>query len=144
MSWFWFALSAAILWGLSYTINQITLQHFDEVELLFFESVVIFVIISGYFIFRGNFSSFAHKLTNPKQFGLILCSGLIYVVASWLILKSISASNAGLAAIIESCYPIFTVAFAYLFFGVIQLNFASSIGFIMILAGIVIVKFYGH
>lgn len=144
MAWFWYALGAAILWGLSYTINQVTLQHFTEVEVLFFESVIIFVIISIYFVIKGDFASFTEKLTNPKQFTLILCSGIIYVVASWLVLKSITASNAGLAAIIESCYPIFTVLFAYLFFGFIQLNFGSAIGFVLILSGIIIVKIYGH
>lgn len=144
MSWFWYALGAAILWGLSYTINQVTLKHFDEVELLFFESLVVFLIIGGYFMFRGNFAEFAHKLLNPKQLTLIICSSLIYVVASWLILKSISASNAGLAAIIESCYPIFTVIFAFIFFGQLQLNLMSGIGFCLILTGIIIVKFYGH
>lgn len=144
MSWFWYALGAAILWGLSYTINQVTLKHFSEVELLFFESFIVFAIVCIYFIYQGNFSGFLNKLTNPKQLFLILCSGFIYVIASWLILKSISASNAGLAAIIESCYPIFTVIFAFIFFGQLQLNLMSGIGFCLILAGIIIVKFYGH
>jgi uncharacterized membrane protein len=142
MAWFWFALGAAILWGLSYTINQATLRYFTEIELLFFEAFVVFVIFAGYFVFRGNFSSFANKLTNPKTLGLIISSSLIYIVASYFILKSISASNASLAAIIESSYPIFTVLFAFIFFGQLQLNLISAIGFVMILAGIIIVKLY--
>ncbi|AUR52634.1 EamA family transporter [Aquella oligotrophica] len=142
MSWFWFALCAAILWGLSYTINQLTLQYFNEIELLFFEAFIVFVILAAYFIVKGNFGSFTSKLANPKLLGLIISSGLIYVVASYFILKSITASNASLAAIIESSYPIFTVLFAFIFFGQLQLNLISGIGFILILSGIIIVKFY--
>jgi len=142
MSWFWFALGAAILWGLSYTINQATLQYFDTTELLFFEALVVFIILAGYFIFKGNLGSFTSKLGNPKMFALIMGSALIYIVASYFILKSITASNASLAAIIESSYPIFTVLFGFIFFGQLQLNLMSGIGFILILSGIIIVKLY--
>lgn len=142
MSWFWFALGAAILWGLSYAINQATLCYFNEIELLFFETFIAFIIIASYFIFKGNFGSFGSKLTNPKMLALITSSAIIYVIASYFILKSISASNASLAAIIESAYPIFTVLFGFLFLGQLQLNLMSGIGFILILAGIIIVKLY--
>ncbi len=144
MSWFWLALSAAVLWGLGYTINQITLRHFNTMELLLFESMIVFSVFAAYFVWRGDLTSFLTKLSSPKQLALIISSSLIYVVASILILKSISSSNASLAAIIESCYPIFTVLFAFLLFGEIQLNLASAIGFILILSGIIIVKIYGH
>lgn len=144
MSWFWFALSAAILWGLGYTINQVTLKHFSAIELIFFESIIVCVIFGVYFVYKGNFSEFTSKLSNPRHLGLILTSSLIYIVASIFIFKSISSSNAALAAIIESCYPIFTVLFAFIVFGEIQLNLISALGFILILAGIIIVKIYGH
>lgn len=85
-----------------------------------------------------------HKLANPKQLALIILSSFVYIVASLLILKSISASNAALAAIIESCYPIFTVIFAFVLFGEIQLNLISALGYVLILCGIIIVKVYGH
>lgn len=144
MSWFWLALSAAVLWGLGYLMNQITLKHFNPMELLFCESLIVFVSFSAYFLIRGDFSLFAAKLSNPKQSIMLIASSLIYVVASVLILKSIVASNAAVAAIIESCYPIFTVIFAFIFLGELQLNLASACGFILILIGIIIVKIYGH
>lgn len=143
MSWFWLAFSAAILWGLGYAMNQVTLKHFDTMELLLFESMVVFITFALYFISRGDWNGFLHKLSNPKQLGLIIASSLIYVVASILILKSINSSNASLAAIVESSYPIFTVVFAFIIFGEFQLNLASGIGFILILSGIIIVKIFG-
>ena len=143
MYWFWLAFAAAVLWGLGYTMNQVTLKHFSTMELLLFESMVVFSAFAIYFIWLGDWGDFISKLANPKQLALITGSSLIYVVASILILKSISSSNASLAAIIESCYPIFTVLFSFIFFGEIQLNLASAIGFVLILSGIIIVKFYG-
>lgn len=144
MTWFWLALGAAALWGFSYTINQVTLKHFSAIELLLFESFVVFSIAAIYFVWRGDFHVFMHKLANPKQLALIILSSFVYIVASLLILKSISASNAALAAIIESCYPIFTVIFAFILFGEIQLNLISALGYLLILCGIIIVKTYGH
>jgi|SRR6185437_13432514 len=143
MPWFWMALGAAILWGLGYTINQVTLKYFSALELLLFEATVIFGTCIIYFIWKGDLGSFIGKLSNPKQLGLIIISSLIYIVASLLIFKSISSSNASLAAIIESCYPIFTVLFAFIILGEFQLNIASAIGFVLIISGIVIVKLYG-
>lgn len=144
MTWFWLALCAAALWGFGYTINQVTLKHFSAVELLLFESFVVFSVAAIYFIWRGDFHAFMHKLANPKQLALIILSSFVYIIASILILKSISASNAALAAIIESCYPIFTVLFAFLLFGELQLNLISALGYLLILSGVIIVKIYGH
>ncbi len=142
MSWFWLALSAAVLWGLGYTFNQITLKKFSALELLFFESVLISIVIFIYFLWKENFSNFLHKLANPKQLALISGSSIIFLIASLLIFKSIKTSNAGLAAIIEASYPIFTVIFAYLILGESQLNPISAIGFALVIAGIIIIKQY--
>jgi drug/metabolite transporter (DMT)-like permease len=144
MSWFWMALGAAILWGLGYTINQSTLKTFSAIELLFFESVLASIALGIYLIFSGKFGVFVAKLHNPRSLFIILTSTIIYVVASILIFKSISSSNASIAAIIESCYPVFTVIFAFIIFGQLQLNLISSIGFIFIISGIVMVKIYGQ
>lgn len=144
MNWFWMALFAAVLWGLGYTINQITLKTFSAYELLFFESITVSFVLGGYLVYTKQIGSFITKLTNPKELMIIIASSAIYTVASILIFKSISSSNATIAAIIESCYPIFTVIFAFIIFGQLQLNLASVIGFIMILSGIILVKLYGH
>lgn len=144
MSWFWLALCAAVLWGLGYTINQNTLKYFSALELLFFESIIVGVALGIYLLYSGQIGTFVHKLQNIKYLGLILASTIIYTVASILIFKSIGSSNATIAAIIESCYPIFTVVFAFIIFGELQLNLVSAIGFLLILSGIILVKIYGQ
>lgn len=144
MSWFWLALSAAILWGLGYTINQGTLKTFSPLELLFFESALIAICLGGYLLFLGKLPSLIIKLQNGHNLGLIIASSLIYMCASILIFTSITSSNATIAAIIESCYPIFTVIFAFIIFGELQLNLVSALGFVCIIVGIILVKLYNH
>lgn len=144
MTWFWLALSAAVLWGLGYTINQNTLKVFSPLELLFFESLIITVILGIYLLVSGKLPTLLIKLQDWRNLGLIALSSFIYMAASILIFTSINSSNATIAAIIESCYPIFTVIFAFLIFGEIQLNLISTLGFVLIIAGIILVKLYNH
>jgi drug/metabolite transporter (DMT)-like permease len=140
MSWFWLALIAAALWGLGYTLNQATLKYFNPYELLFFESVIIFAAFTLYFWAYGDFKHFLSKLGSWKLLSMISASSIIYIIASSLILISIKSSNASLAAIIESSYPLFTVIFAFIFLGEIQLSWSAIIGFILVLTGIIIIK----
>lgn len=142
MSWFWMALGAAILWGLGYTINQNTLKTFSALELLFFESVSVALILGIYLLASGKLGTFIHKLSDIRSVSLIIASTIIYTIASILIFMSISSSNASIAAIIESCYPIFTVLFAFIIFGELQLNLISALGFLLIIGGIFLVKLY--
>lgn len=144
MSWIWYALLASIMWGLSYIINQITLNFFSAIELLLFEALIVVITLGGYLIGTSNLGTFLGKLSDFKQLSLIVLSSWIYLVASLLIYKSISYSNASLASIIESSYPFFTVFFAYIILGQEHLNFKSALGFILMFCGIVIVKLYSH
>lgn len=144
MTWFWLALSAAVLWGLGYTINQNTLKVFSPLELLFFESLIITIILGIYLLVSGKLPTLLIKLQDWRNLGLIALSSFIYMAASILIFTSINSSNATIAAIIESCYPIFTVIFAFLIFGEIQLNLISALGFMLIIVGIILVKLYNH
>ncbi len=143
MSWFVYAIGAAILWGLGYTINQVTLKKFTEVELIFFESVVVAILLGIYMLFNSQMQMFIQKLNNYKNLSIICLSCLIYTIASILIFKSIRSSNASLAAIIESCYPAFTVLFSFLIFGKLSISPISMLGFIAIFFGIILVKIYG-
>ncbi len=143
MSWFVYAIGASVLWGLGYTINQVTLRKFTEIELIFFESLIVAIVFGIYMFFNSQMNTFISKIANYKSLLLICCSTLIYAVASILIFKSIRSSNASLAAIIESCYPAFTVLFGFLIFGKLSISPISMIGFIAIFFGIILIKIYG-
>ena len=141
--WFWYALGASALWGIGYVINQILMRSLTSIEILLVESFMILVIFIPWLFFNGTFKPMLLKLTDIKTFALVICGSIIYISAAILILTSIGASNATLAAIIEASYPIFTMIFAYLLIGEIQFSFYSIVGCVFIITGLVIVH-YGH
>ncbi len=142
MAWFYFALGASILWGLSYVLSQIVLKDFDIVEFSLFKAGFTFLVLLIYFMIYGDKKHFFNKLFLVKPLFYITLSGVVYIVATLLILKSITVSNASVAAAIESSYPIFTIFFVYIFLNEYQLNFMQLIGCLLIISGIIMIKFY--
>ena len=138
--WFWYAIIASLLWGVGYVANQYLLRSFSSSEILFLESILIIILLLPLLHFTNGISTTFAKLANIKLFLILLGSGLIYISAASLILKSISASNASIAAIIEASYPIFTMLFAYLILGEVQFTLTSLIGCALVLAGLVVIN----
>ncbi len=141
--WFWYAISASILWGIGYVINQLLMRNFSAIEILLFESFIILLIFIPYFIFTGQLKPTLIKLLDWKIVLLILAGSFIYICAAIFILKSIGSSNATLAAIIEASYPIFTMFFAYILIGEVQFTISTIIGCLLIISGLVVVH-AGH
>ena len=140
MLWFWYALSASILWGVSYVKNQYILKHFTVIQVLFFESIFFLLVFLPYLAYTGQLKDMAIKLQNWKLFGMLLAGSIIYVVAVGCIFKSITASNASLAAVVEAAYPIFTMFFAYLLLGEIQFTLMTLVGTGFIITGLIIIN----
>ena len=138
--WFWYAISASILWGVNYVANQYLLRYLTSFEILFLESLLLVVVFFVWFSFNGEIKTVFLKLNNPKLAGVFLLSAAIYVVAVLCIFKSITLSNATYAAIVEACYPLFTMIFAYLILGEIQFTLTSLIGCAFVLVGLVIIN----
>ena len=140
MLWFWYALSASVLWGISYVMNQYILKHFTIIQVLFFESMFIILCFLPYLAYTGQFKDMVIKLQNGKLLGMLLAGSIIYVVAVGCIFKSITASNASLAAVVEAAYPIFTMFFAYLLLGEIQFTLMTLVGTGFIITGLIIIN----
>jgi drug/metabolite transporter (DMT)-like permease len=138
--WFWYAISASVLWGLNYVGNQYLLKFLSAFEILFLESLLLAVILFIWFYFNHEVKDVFLKLNNLKVAGAFLTCATIYVLAVFCIFKSITLSNASYAAIIEACYPIFTMIFAYLILGEVQFSLTSLIGCGFILAGLAIIN----
>jgi len=66
------------------------------------------------------------------------------VAANYLISRSIQASNATLAGLIELAYPVFTVAFTWLLFGHNHLTPAVAFGGLLIMAGAAVIGLAGR
>ena len=141
MSWFWLSVLASIVWGLTYVIDEYLLRYIEPLPILFFSSLFISLILGIYLSVTHQWTSIFGKLSgNYKLMGVLSIYTLFYLMAAILILKSISAGNASLAAIIESAYPFFTLPFAYFILRETQCNWWTLLGMLLILAGLVVVQ----
>lgn len=141
-SWFWLALSASALWGLTYVASQYMLKTLSPIQVLWLSSLVIFIGLGLFILITGHGKSLVAKAANPKLAITVMIYASLYLLASLLILKSITAGNASLAALVESAYPIFTMIFAYIFLKETQFNWATLIGSGFILTGLAIIQYF--
>jgi uncharacterized membrane protein len=140
-SWFWLALLASIFWGLTYVLNQYMLRFLDPLAIFFLSTFFIAFMLAIYLSYTHQWQIIFHKFSDhPKLIWATLAYTFFYFLAGLLILKSIHAGNASLAAIIESAYPLFTIPFAYLLLHEIQFNWGILTGMSLILAGLIIVQ----
>jgi drug/metabolite transporter (DMT)-like permease len=137
----WLALSASVLWGLSYVIEQYLLRILTYKEILFVQSLITLLCLSILFLVdKESPAKIINKISTLRHWIAMLASGVVFTAATILILKSTKAGNASLAATIEASYPVFTLAFAYLILGEVQLKLLSLIGCLVVIIGLVIIK----
>ena len=138
--WFWYAITASVLWGINYVGNQYLLRYLTSFEIMFLESVLLVIVFLVWFCINGEIKTVFFKLNSLKLAAVFFLCAAIYVTAVVCIFKSITLSNASYAAIIEACYPIFTMIFAYLILGEIQFTLTSLIGCGFVLTGLIIIN----
>lgn len=140
-SWFWLAILASVLWGLTYVLNQYMLRFLDPLVILFVTAFFIAFVLAIYFTFTHQWQEILAKFPdNPKLLFMSIVYTICYFLATLFILKSIHAGNASLAAIIESAYPLFTIPLAYLILREVQFNWGVAAGMGFILTGLAIVQ----
>lgn len=138
--WIVLAISAAILWGMNYSIAEKVLASISPITLLALEmalGALVFLTI-GYFT---SFKQDIHTLANhPSILWLTLANVVTLIAASFFINTSILYKNGTVAGIIEIIYPIFIILFTWLFFNENHVNTGVIIGGIFIFIGVIIVS----
>lgn len=139
--WFFYALLAAMIWGLNYALWGVVLEKISVFSLLafsFFLSALFFVIIANFNQLKVDlYYLIAHK----KIAYLVILQVLCFIFASLFISLSIKTSNnPPLAALIESIYPIFSLIFLYVFFDKNLLDLRFLLGTILILSGLFVIQ----
>ena len=134
---FIYAMSAAVTWGLVYTIDQKILYTVSPMALLFIHSVISAIIVLP-FIFFNNGSIKNLALSGNLNIALILVYAILATLANFFIFAGIKNSNASTISIIEISYPFFVVAFSYPIFRSTP-NIYFFIGGILIALGSIII-----
>lgn len=141
-AWFFYALSAAALWGLGYALSEKLLKQagIPPSFLLVIQGIVTFLpyLVVSYYLGTlkiGMDAVMMQKWVLPVALLMCLC----IVLGNYFILTSISLKNATLSNVIEITYPLFTLLFAFLIFRDVQINLWSALGAGLILSGVVVI-----
>lgn len=136
-----FAIGAAIIWGLVYTFDQRILTKISPLNLLFLGSLITAIITLP--IVLSNWESIKPIISsNSRQIlYLIIATQILGTLASFFIFSSIQKLGAPVASMFEIAYPFFVAIFTLILFGG-SLNAYFWIGALfMFLGGVIIIRF---
>lgn len=140
--WFFSALGAAVLWGISYALSEHLLQK-KGIPPSFLVLVEASIVIPFYILLARTLGTFKEGLSatfaDKNTLFLTLAMGACAMMGNYLIVLSVSLKNATLTSFIEISYPLFTILFVWLFFKEVQLNGATLIGAGLIISGVSVI-----
>lgn len=134
-----YAIGAAVLWGLLYTIDGKILSKMSPMNLLFVQSLLIGLVALPFVAFGNGTENLAK---NRAMWPLIALTALLAVISNFWILKSIKIIGPTNASLFEISYPFFVAIFSAMLFGT-HFGLPTIAGGIIIFLGSVIVIRYG-
>ena len=133
MIYTFFPFLSAALYGLGYVLLE---RLLSKVPLMIYSfcSSVFFVCIFGIATYMRKEMSFSF-LSDPKVAGLFFLTIIINSAAWITTLLALKHTGAAYVAFAEISYPLFTLLFLYLLFGIHQWNWQSAVGSVLIFTG---------
>ncbi len=141
MAWLYYALGAAVIWGVNYAVSGRLLERGMSPQTLFFIDMVFGTLAMTLLIsLTGKWETTAQEIRGARPEMIWLAIAVTAAItAGLLIFLSIQAKNATVASLIEVSYPLFTAFFAWILFRQNTINGATLLGALLIFAGVVIV-----
>lgn len=143
--WIIYALSASLLWGLTYVLSEQIYKKISVISSLglttFFASIFMLFIAQVTGVLKQDISTISGS---QKLFQLVAAEVLVLLLAELFIGYSIAGKNATLAGLIEISYPIFIALFAYVLFKDSQANAGTFVGGLFIFTGVAIVYYFNR
>ena len=140
-AWFFYAIGAAICWGLGYLLSEKTMDQgvtpISLMALYFVFGTPIFLAAS--FFEKTLKTGFEILISNKSALILFIAMSVAYTLGNFFIFKSISLKNATYTNLVEISYPLFTILFAWLLFKEFHLNMATIAGAVMIMSGVFLI-----
>jgi drug/metabolite transporter (DMT)-like permease len=141
MLWLFYALGAAVIWGINYAVSGRLLEKGMSPQTLFLIDLVFgTAAVAGLITFSGRWPATIHEVRGVGANWIWLLVAIVAAtVAGLLIFLSIQAKNATVASLIEVTYPLFTAFFVWALFRQTTLSSATIVGGLLIFAGVLIV-----
>jgi len=143
--WIVYALSAAVIWGISYAASGRVIER-GMTPLGFFFCYALFGAAAAALMLTvtGKMHAVPGEVRSLGSDWVWFAVAVVTSAAgALLIYMAIGERNATLASLIEISYPFFVAVFAWVFFRETQFNAATILGGALILAGVAVV-FWGN
>ena len=141
--WVIFAVSASVLWGLSYVFFEQVYKKISvtsSLVLVCFVALIIFTIAS---YATGKLKPDLMTVAGSKKLLRLLLGGIATAtLADLFIGLSIQTKNATLSGLIEISYPLFIAIFAYVLYQENELNAGSILGGSLVFIGIFLIYYF--
>ena len=137
---FIYAVGAAIVWGLAYTIDEKILDKISPLALLFVSSLLATLIVLPFVLLNGN-NVKSVLFSGRTNLLLILATTIFFTLGNFLIYSGIKHLGASTASTIEIAYPFFVVLFSFLFFQAVPNIYFVIGGILIFLGSATIIKF---
>jgi len=139
--WIFYALGAAILWGLSYTaMGRLLSRGMDQAALYFLHLVLALIPVCVLMVASGRFSRLGAEIRSMGMDAAWIPVASLSAASAWgLIMVAIGQKNSPVATLVEISYPLATAFFCWLFFRDSHMNSQTFVGAALIFAGIVVI-----
>ncbi len=139
--WFVYALSAAVIWGVSYAASGRAIERGIPPALFFtLYAAVATVMGLAALLATGRLGMlFRIRGVIGDDWVWLVVAVVTSGVGALLIYLAIGEKNATLASLIEISYPLFVAFFAWAFFREVQFNAMTVLGAALILGGVAVV-----
>lgn len=141
--WMLYAIIAAALWGLDYSLTEKVVRRIQFSSLLAVELFVGFLAMLMITFLKGSFKDDWDALLSSKQ--TVLFTSLIvasFNIANVLIVLSIGNRNATLAGLVEISYPLFVILFSWAIFKSVGIDQWTAVGGLLVLIGVAMIYLF--
>lgn len=144
--WFFFALTAAFLWGLVYLLDEHIYHHISVLTTLAittFSGSILFTILA---FTRGHLAKDLTTIFAADHRTLLMIMVVIgaTVAAELCIGLSIANKNATVAGLVEISYPLFIALIGYVLLRENNLSLPTAVGALLIFSGIVSIYIFNR
>lgn len=137
------AITAAVLWGLAYALDQKLLESFSPMALLVLRAFASVVAFAPLLWLSGAKVGTSALNASPRIWWYFIVASVAVIAGNLSILASMKILGATKSSVFEISYPIFVCLFSMWFFGD-RPNSWFYIGGALMLSGAMVVILLGH
>lgn len=137
---FFLPIGAAMFYGMGFALMDRALQATNVVTYMFMGAIISLPLVGALVVFKREKISFDF-ITSWENIALVVAAVLAPALGWFLTAYTIKNIGGAYAAFAEVSYPLFTILFLFLFFGIKQFDWHLLVGGVMVILGSFILVF---